>query len=310
MTSKKDIQLLPPIIFSGKTSKERKHLTALKEQGLLRSIGPKVYTSVPEREVASLLRSSWGMIVANLFPNALVSHVSALTYTPNKDGEIFLTTTSNRNIRFPGLTLRLMRGAGVDIDNPIFMGIRASSFERAILENLASAKGSVSGRVMAQELIEKKLADILPGEFKTKNNQAGSTIFVLSDYLMGTLQKGFELYASLPPGLARAIFMMFFISDVHPFNNGNGRISRIMMNAELYSQNLSTIIIPNVYREDYLLSLRALSTRHDPDPFTRMLVAAHEFSGLDFSNYVVIKEILEKKNWFQEPSDAKLIYGK
>ncbi len=46
--------------------------------------------------------------------------------------------------------------------------------------------------------------------------------------------------------------MQFFISDIHPFNDGNGRISRVMMNAELYSQGLTTIIIPNVYRSDYL----------------------------------------------------------
>ncbi|WP_286145042.1 Fic family protein [Bacteroides caecimuris] len=48
---------------------------------------------------------------------------------------------------------------------------------------------------------------------------------------------------------ARAIFMMFMISEVHPFNDGNGRIARVMMNAELVRADQSRIIIPTVFRE-------------------------------------------------------------
>jgi hypothetical protein len=31
----------------------------------------------------------------------------------------------------------------------------------------------------------------------------------------------------------RAAFMLFLISEVHPFIDGNGRVARVMMNAEL-----------------------------------------------------------------------------
>ena len=101
--------------------------------------------------------------------------------------------------------------------------------------------------------------------------------------------------------------MQFFISDIHPFNDGNGRISRIMMNVELYSQGLVTIIIPNVYRSDYLSNLKALSRRSDPENYTRMLSIAHEFSALDFSDYNAAKFLLESKNWFRESDEAKII---
>ena len=35
-----------------------------------------------------------------------------------------------------------------------------------------------------------------------------------------------RFYLGLPDGLARAIFVMFFITEVHPFVDGNGRIAR------------------------------------------------------------------------------------
>lgn len=109
------------------------------------------------------------------------------------------------------------------------------------------------------------------------------------------------------PRLARAVFMMFLIADVHPFVDGNGRIGRIMMNAELASVNFSTIIIPNVYREDYLLALRALTRRHRPSPLIDMLVRAQKVSHLEFSPYPKILKELQRKNWFREPDEAHLV---
>jgi Fic family protein len=101
--------------------------------------------------------------------------------------------------------------------------------------------------------------------------------------------------------------MMFLIVEVHPFADGNGRVARILMNAELYSQGLSTIIIPNVYREDYLLALRALTRRSRTAPFIRMMTRAQKFSSVEFSPYKKILTELESRNWFRDPDDAKLI---
>jgi hypothetical protein len=153
--------LLPPFIFPGKTSKERKHIATLKEQGRIRSIGPKLYTSVPKEKVESVVRSSWTLIVSKLFPTALVSHITALTYLPTKNGEIFLTGTTNRNLKLPGLTIRFMRGAAPIDGDADFMGMKASSFERALLENLAAAKGTLASRASSQEDIESRLEEVL-----------------------------------------------------------------------------------------------------------------------------------------------------
>jgi fido (protein-threonine AMPylation protein) len=149
--------------------------------------------------------------------------------------------------------------------------------------------------------------EALPGMFKSKVNYAGDTQFVHPDYVEGTLDAGFALYKDLPPGLARAIFVMFLVSDVHPFVDGNGRAARIMMNAELTAAGESTIIIPTVFRDDYLQALRALTRRHRPAPLVRALVYAQRFSTLEFAPYPRILAELTRRNWFREPDDAKII---
>ena len=49
------------------------------------------------------------------------------------------------------------------------------------------------------------------------------------------------------------------ILEVHPFTDGNGRVARVMMNAELSAANLARIVIPSVYRREYLGGIRRVS---------------------------------------------------
>jgi fido (protein-threonine AMPylation protein) len=100
---------------------------------------------------------------------------------------------------------------------------------------------------------------------------------------------------------------MFLVSDVHPFVDGNGRIARIMMNAELVAAGRSTIIIPTVYRDDYLLALRALTRRDRPTPLVNALVAAQRFSHRAFSPYPQALRELQRRNWFREPDEARIV---
>jgi Fic family protein len=118
-----------------------------------------------------------------------------------------------------------------------------------------------------------------PGEFKDKNNRAGTTEFVDKELVPGTLKKAFEWYTLLQHPFAKAAYMMFMISEVHPFLDGNGRIARVMMNAELSSKGLSKIIIPTVYREDYMGALKKLTKQRDADLYIRMMLRSWEFSS-------------------------------
>ncbi|MGH2624731.1 MAG: Fic family protein, partial [Sphingobacterium sp.] len=140
-----------------------------------------------------------------------------------------------------------------------------------------------------------------PGEFKDKNNRAGDTEFVDRTLVRGTLIRGFDFYRALNDSFAKAAYMMFMISEVHPFLDGNGRLARVMMNAELTSEKQTKIIIPTVYRVDYLGALRQLTRRQQPDTFIRMLQRAQQFSAkLIGEDLGVMQRILEASNAFKE----------
>ena len=146
-----------------------------------------------------------------------------------------------------------------------------------------------------------------PGQFKDKNNRAGETHFVDHTLVRGTLIKGFDYYQALKEPFAKAAYIMFMISEIHPFLDGNGRIARVMMNAELVKANQTRIIIPTVYRDDYLGALRRLTRNDDPAVYIRMLQRAQEFSATLIANDMeALENHLTQSNAFKEHDEAKL----
>ena len=478
--------LLPPFLYPSRDKTQQAWMSRLVKERRIRSVGPRLYTSLPEAKVKTALRGSWGDVVSNLFPQALLSYRSAIEYRPTPEGDLYLTANTNRIVRYPGLNLHFIRGPEPLKEDTVFLRFRASSFPRALLENLSSTKASAQRTLPVEELEQrletilqiegekelnsvrdharkiarelkwerefKKLDEIVgallgtrstknlktpvararaigrpfdsaaiekfdlllaelmntpypevkdpfrshdhirnkaffeayfsnyiegtifeieeaeeilfrkkipasrpkdshdilgtfqivsdpnemrqipnsfenfeqilkrrhqilmsarpeagPGEFKIKPNRAGSTHFTDPALVVGTLEKGFERYTNLPQGLPRAVFMMFLITEVHPFTDGNGRIARIMMNAELWAKALSTVIIPTVTREDYVLALRALSRMNRPTPLAKLISKAQRAAALDFTKYPFILRYLENHNWFREPDEAKLV---
>jgi len=63
-------------------------------------------------------------------------------------------------------------------------------------------------------------SDKNPGLFKDKNNFAGSTAFVDFNLVKGTLIKSYDFYQALEHPFAKAAYIMFVISEVHPFWTG------------------------------------------------------------------------------------------
>lgn len=149
--------------------------------------------------------------------------------------------------------------------------------------------------------------DKRPGEFKTEVNRAGLTVFVEPGLVRGTLKQGFDMMRGVPDAFRRAVLMMFILSEVHPFDDGNGRLARVMMNAELVSGGRRRIFIPTSYRDDYLLALRALSRQRQPEPLIRMLDYAQGFSAaIDFTDLQAALEVLRRCNAFERDTEARL----
>jgi hypothetical protein len=149
-------------------------------------------------------------------------------------------------------------------------------------------------------------SDKRPGEFKAKTNRAGNSVFVEPGLVMGTLAKGFEIYRGLEAPFHRAVFMMFLISEVHPFIDGNGRAARIMMNAELVAQDEQRIIIPTVYRDDYLTALKALTQNEKPMPVIRVLDFAQKYTGsIRWEDFDTARLDLQHTNAFRDSTEAE-----
>lgn len=477
------------ILFSTSDKTASRNITALVKQGLIRKIAPRIYTSNFEDEPETIIRRNWFHILSALYPDALLSHRSALEFTPTPNNHIFLTYPYADKIRLPGLTIQLLEGPPrIDGDAIFFENLHASQEARAFLENLqqthrknaepktltvpqiedrlegiirvrgeeglnalrdkakkissklgmqrefkklnqiitdllATGKSNrltsplaiarslgepfdpdritlfeslyeeLAGKPFplyadqntseksyktfaffesyfsnfiegteftvaeAKEIIETETPlptrdedshDILgtyrivsnkkemgirpsnaseflgimkrrhaillhyrtsrkPGEFKDKNNRAGNTEFVDKDLVVGTLKKGFQWYSLLREPFAKAIYMMFLVSEVHPFLDGNGRIARIMMNVELSANRLSKIIIPTVYREDYMGALRKLTRQQVADAYVRMLLRAYEFSSMvTGKNIDEMEKLLIACNAFKEPGEGRL----
>ena len=163
-----------------------------------------------------------------------------------------------------------------------------------------------------EKLLKRRHAEIMqarpdksPGQFKAEPNRAGSTMFVAPDLVRGTLDQGFKIYRSLVTPFQRAVFMMFLVADVHPFADGNGRIARIMMNAELVAAGEQRIVIPTIYRANYLSALKAASNRSRAEALVRMLDFAQRFSvSIDWTSFARAEADLKAVHAFMDSSEA------
>jgi hypothetical protein len=121
--------------------------------------------------------------------------------------------------------------------------------------------------------------DKRPGQFKEKPNQAGSYVFVAPGLVEGSLIEGFRRLVDLPPGFPRAAFGLFLISEVHPYDDGNGRVARAAMCAELSAAAQARILVPIVFRNEYQTALRSVSREGRFDLYVRTLAYAWRWTA-------------------------------
>ena len=476
------------IVFASSNSVESRKISRLVKAGELRELRPRVYTSNFTDDPAKIVRRNLALILGQLYPNALISHRSALEGGTLHGDDVYLTYGYSKKVPWPGLTVHLLAGPGpLDSDRPHLGKLRLSSRPRALLENMQASrgkKGKCLPRPRIEELLEKicrlhgeaelnrlrdearklakplgmaaeftelnrffsailgtgnakslttgvtraraaqmpfdpdrldlftKLAGALnaevlprvaqpklstearrnyaffeayfsnyiegtefeveeareivfqqkvsenrpkdahdvvgtfqlvadakearrvpdsadsliallqsrhavlmsarpeenPGQFKEKPNRAGATHFVAPDLVRGTLKQGFDLSRSLGEGFARALYAMFLVAEVHPFKDGNGRIARIFLNAELSHAGLCRIIIPTVLRDDYILALKALTNNGNVEPYIRVMTRAQSFTAsVDYSEFAACERDLTARNAFRESEEARLI---
>ncbi|MHB1510094.1 MAG: Fic family protein [Acidimicrobiales bacterium] len=150
--------------------------------------------------------------------------------------------------------------------------------------------------------------DKTPGQFKTRNNRAGGTLFLNWDLVPGTLHKGFDAGRHLRSpfdGAVFLLFLLFLIAEVHPFADGNGRIARIMMNAELATAGEVKIIVPTVYRNNYLSALRGATHNSSFSALRAMLAFAWRWTArVNFTDRTQAEADLMRTNATRDSNEA------
>jgi hypothetical protein len=144
-------------------------------------------------------------------------------------------------------------------------------------------------RMMASRL------DVEPGVFKKENNEVGSRVFVKPELVRETLSRGWSASQELKSAVARAFYMLFVLAEVHPFKDGNGRISRLGMNAILENAQQMRLIIPTSLRNDYFSVLEALTLNRRTDPYVAF---AHKL--MDFNQRMPFGSFEESYAHFKE----------
>jgi len=145
-----------------------------------------------------------------------------------------------------------------------------------------------------------------PGLVKEQSNQAGSYVFVAPTLVEGTLVEGFKRLVDLPPGFPRAAFALFLITEVHPYDDGNGRVARAALCAELTAIGQSRIVVPIVFRNEYQTALRALSRDGRGDLYLRTLAHAWRWTaGMPWRDRRAVDGYLAATNALTDSTDAE-----
>jgi fido (protein-threonine AMPylation protein) len=148
--------------------------------------------------------------------------------------------------------------------------------------------------------------ELAPGAYRQAPNRAGVTFFVAPELVRGTLREGCTAYRTLPAGLPRAIYAMFLVAEVHPFADGNGRVARMLMNAELSAAGECRVMVPMCFRDEYLSALRALSHNDNPTPLWRALDRLQRWVALmRWDDHDRVLELLNTTNALVPPDIAR-----
>lgn len=219
-----------------------------------------------------------------------------------------------------GTRFSIEEAEGIVLRNAMVTGRPKDSHDVLGVFNLAMNAGTrdsvpapdaafVAGLQERHRLMLERRPEAHPGELKTTANFAGMTEFVPPGFVRGTLQEGSRLALSIPEGLPRAIFYAFLVSEVHPFDDGNGRLSRLMMNAELSRLGLCRVIIPTLFHPQYVDCQRALTRSDNPDGFIKALACSASWcAGFEYADLPALIDALKRNNAFEEsPVEFRLL---
>ncbi len=153
------------------------------------------------------------------------------------------------------------------------------------------------------KMLSHRSDDMLVGSFKESINKAGSTVFVAPEKVEIMLRRSFEMSQNIAGPIQKAFFLKTAFTEIHPFEDGNGRLSRIILNNFLSLSNKKRIIIPNVFRDDYITALKAFSNKENVTAIIKVLNRAILITNeIDYNQpRVELLSFLRSKSAFEDP---------
>ena len=251
-------------------------------------------------------------------PSIKMQYFCAIEFKPSPEGYIYLISRQSKTIRIGGIIFKLIRGTPENTSNrKALMGATTACMERAFLDSLVRPKIKVQDdRYMPIEQLEDKLEKILAqsGEkalhiFRDNSRKISRELNLTGSYrrldkiigaILGSkeftlhglqsIQRASGISQIIAHPIAKGIFLSFVVSEVHPFADGNGRTYRIILNRELISEGFTSIIIPTVFRGDYLLALRALSRKGSYRSYNYYVFTGIVFFAIGFYRLSISKK--------------------
>jgi hypothetical protein len=150
-------------------------ITKAEKEGQMRKIAPRIYTSNLRDSAEYIIKRHFFDILKWRFPNAVISHRSALELRPTETGNFFITSNYTKKITdLQSVTLNVMAGKAA-LDSDVNLGgIYASSEWRWILENMqVSRKKGGASKTFPIEQIEDKLEKSLSAKAKKASTNSG-----------------------------------------------------------------------------------------------------------------------------------------
>lgn len=123
-----------------------------------------MYSSNFSDSTEIIVRRNWYRTLSELYPDALLSHGSALERIPTKNGHIYHTNSYTDNNELHGLTIHFIKGhPAMEAEDHLFFGnLRASGLARAYLENVqTSRKSSELSKTLSRVQLEEKIESFL-----------------------------------------------------------------------------------------------------------------------------------------------------
>ena len=148
-----------------------------------------------------------------------------------------------------------------------------------------------------------------PGRFKQQPNYAGGYQFVTPELVEGTLLRGFDCVGALTDPFQRAVALMLLITECHPFDDGNGRIARLIANGELSAAGQVRIVIPTIYRNNYLAGLVGVSNAAGRgETLVAVLAFAQKWTAtIDWSSFEAADAALRALDAYTDPGVAETL---